>query len=130
MVKTNPLFFGDGIRPTQPTHKKAIKRASHRTKLHRIILHIRNTHKGNTAYMHASIMRYSPNAPSPFDCLFIPTLPPKKAVSPKKRRFVFELVAYTSLRSSKCKATGVRCFAVYYWGNLPMPQTPLDAHFL
>jgi hypothetical protein len=56
--------------------------------------------------------------------------PTHEAEPAVKRTFIFLVVLYTSLWSSKCKACGsMEASPVFYWGNLPMPQTPLDTHF-
>ncbi len=92
MVKTNPLFFGDGIYPpeeksgqaTQSPHKKAIKRASQRTKLHRIILYIRNTHKGILRIYTLPLCEIAPTLQALWIAFFFQRTHPK-AVLPKKR---------------------------------------------
>lgn len=81
----------------------------------------------NSFYVFASQIA---TASQPVISLFANAPHPEKRYSPKEKDLFF-VVLYTSLRSSKCKACGSKVASlIVYWGNLPMPQTPLDAHFL
>ena len=56
---------------------------------------------------------------------------PKK-VSATKRTFIFLFYSATPSGQTMAEPAAARSgkATVIYWGNLPMPQTPLDAHFL
>jgi hypothetical protein len=71
-----------------PTHKTKTY-AKKQPLLLRIILHIRQYPQGDTAYMHASIIRNSKPTQKPFFILFFPRYPPEKAVSASKKNIYF-----------------------------------------
>jgi hypothetical protein len=61
-----------------------------------------------------------------------PTHPPEKRYLLQKEHLFFGLFYTPPYGQASVEPAAARSgkATVIYWGNLPMPQTPLDAHFL
>jgi hypothetical protein len=60
----------------------------------------------------------------------LPTHPPEQRTATKEKDLFFGFIMHLPTVKQVQSLRQQGASQVFYWGNLPMPQTPLDAHFL